>query len=54
MVVKENHEYVGFQYRILKEKGLFVAAPHVGQHPAAGKAKHIRAAIETYLQENKQ
>ena len=52
-IVKQDHEYEGFHYTIMKEHGYHVAAPHVGQHPAAAKAKHIRAAIETYLEEIK-
>lgn len=48
----EDHEYAGFRYRIVAmpcEDGLWLEAyPHPGQHPAASKAKHRRAAVETY------
>lgn len=52
MTVKEEHEYAGFRYRMMKEHGIIVAAPHSGQHPAAGKSKQIRAAVKSYLQEH--
>lgn len=47
--VEKDYEYAGFHYTIFKEHGYHTAAPHIGQHPAAGKAVHIRSAIECYL-----
>lgn len=48
-----THEYVGFHYDMLIENGVAVAAfPLIGQHKAAGKEKHRRAAIETYNQQH--
>lgn len=52
-VLNADYEYVGFHYTIMKDGLLTCAAPHLGQHPAAGKAKHIRAAVECYLQDEK-
>jgi hypothetical protein len=48
------HEYAGFRYFMEYENGLAVrATPCPGQHPAANKEKHRRAALETYQQENR-
>jgi hypothetical protein len=43
-------EYAGFRYQIvLGLKGQAVmAVPIAGQHPAAGKGKHCRAAVEQF------
>lgn len=43
-------EYAGFRYQIvLGLKGQAVmAVPISGQHPAAGKGKHCRAAVEQF------
>lgn len=49
-VLEENWEYAGFRYRIIKDGMLTNASPHFGQHRAAGREKHLRAAIETYLE----
>lgn len=47
-----EHEYAGFRYVIVHEDGEPVRAePVEGQHPAAAKDKHRRAALETFVQE---
>lgn len=48
--LKKEHEYAGFYYRIVKSQGLIQAVPFSGQHYAAWKDKHVRAAIEDYTQ----
>lgn len=53
-VLDSDYEYAGFYYTILHDGMLTCASPHVGQHPAAGKAKHIRAAVECYLDDQRQ
>ena len=52
-VLDPEYDYAGFLYTILYDGMLTCASPHVGQHPAAGKAKHIRAAVECYLDDQK-
>lgn len=44
-------EYAGFYYTITLVDGFFYAEPKPGQHKAAGKDKHRRAAIEQFLEE---
>jgi hypothetical protein len=48
-------EYAGFRYQLVMGlKGQAVMAlPIPGQHKAAGKGKHCRAAVEKYNQERK-
>jgi hypothetical protein len=52
-VVWQDHEYAGFHYVIFcdSQTGATTAVPHKGQHPAASKEKHLRAAVETYQQD---
>lgn len=48
-MTKHDWEYAGFQYTLYEsDADVFTASPKPGQHSAAGKAKHIRAAIETF------
>lgn len=42
------YEYAGFQFEIETEHGRTIATPLPGQHPAAYKEKHARAAVEQY------
>lgn len=44
------HEYAGFHYDMdLDDTGKAISAhPLIGQHKAAGKDKHRKAAVETY------
>jgi hypothetical protein len=48
------YEYAGFRYTIEQRKGddWLKAYPLPGQHPAANKDKHRRAAVEMFKQEN--
>lgn len=52
-----TYEYAGFRYKVScvrTENGshIFLAvAP--GQHPAAAKDKHLRAALECYMEDNR-
>jgi hypothetical protein len=49
MPTEPRWEYAGFWYIIRREPdGRLVAEPEPGQHPAAAKDKHRRAAVETY------
>lgn len=49
----EEYEYAGFRFHIVyRENGTLIMDPVPGQHPAAYKEKHRRAAAEQYLQEN--
>ena len=47
-----THEYAGFTYYIRGDWPDLTAVPLPGQHPAAAKDKHRRAAVETFKQEN--
>jgi hypothetical protein len=48
----EIYEYAGFRYfLIFRENGQLIMDPVPGQHPAAYKEKHRRAAAEQYLDE---
>lgn len=50
----KDWEYAGFMYRLTSpEPHRIIATPHEGQHPAANKEKHRRAAVETFLEEHK-
>jgi hypothetical protein len=49
-----KHEYAGFRYVIdIGGAGNVRAVPEEGQHQAAWKEKHRRAAVETFFQEQK-
>ena len=49
-----EHEYAGWRYNIDNgPKGWLVATLLPGQHSAGNKEKHRRAAVETFLEENK-
>lgn len=43
-----TYEYAGFQYRVNPDGSM---TPLPGQHPAAGKPKHLQAARDCYLQD---
>lgn len=49
------YEYAGFLFAITTDTAgaAIQACPLPGQHPAAGKDKHRRAAIEGFNSENK-
>lgn len=47
-----EYEYAGFQYTLLKTATGWQATPHPHQHHAAAKGKHVRAAVECYLQDH--
>ena len=51
MTVSCIYEYAGFQYTISVDGDEVKVMPIKGQHPAASKEKHIRAARECYLEE---
>ena len=46
-----THEHAGFLYDIVPEGDTRRAIPAPGQHPAAGKERHCRAALEGWLEE---
>ena len=47
------HEYAGFMYHVKIVDGKAVEAqPTNGQHPAANKDKHRKAAVETWNDEH--
>lgn len=54
MILPAEYEYAGFRYTIDQREGdgNLHAYPHEGQHPAANKEKHRRAAVETFVQEH--
>lgn len=45
-----TYEYAGFTYDI--DRFVKSATPHRGQHPAATKEKHRRAALEMFKQDH--
>lgn len=47
-----THEYAGFLYEIKGDWPNFSAVPLAGQHPAAAKEKHRRAAADDFKEEN--
>lgn len=53
MIIPATHEYAGFLYTIDGTLRNLTATPLPGQHPAAAKDKHRRAAVETFLQEHR-
>ena len=52
-LIPAEHEYAGFHYTIDQREGdeWVKAYPHPGQHQAAWKDKHRRAAVDTFKQE---
>ena len=54
MLIPAIYEYAGFLYRIDGTLRHMTATPMPGQHPAANKEKHRRAAVEQFVQENNQ
>jgi hypothetical protein len=50
----ETYEYAGFQYWVKRDaQGKVNLTPCDGQHPAASKDKHRRAAMECYADDQK-
>jgi ATP-dependent DNA ligase len=47
-LVEEKYEYAGFQYEIKYDGERYWAFALPGQHSAADKQKHRRAALEQY------
>ena len=47
----QRWEYAGFWYIIRRVDGHLSAEPEPGQHRAAGKEKHRRAAVDTYIEQ---
>lgn len=52
MLVPATYEYAGFTYTIDGTPARLTATPVPGQHRAAGKEKHRRAAVECFLKDN--
>jgi transposase len=48
-----TYEYAGFKYEVTTEDGDVVMTPIPGQHHAAWKERHRRAAKECYLEEGR-
>ena len=48
---EHKYEYAGFRYIITETAMGAVATPEPGQHPAANKDKHRRAAVECWRQD---
>ena len=46
------YEYAGFKYVIDYDQGRYIAIPIQGQHRAANKEKHRKAAIGCFIEEN--
>lgn len=55
-MLETNHVvYAGFGYTITRgEDGRLRATPKPGQHPAANKERHRRAAIDEYLADQRE
>lgn len=54
--MKLHHKwtYAGFRYDLYEtDADVFTASPEPGQHPAAGKEKHIRAAIDDFREQRR-
>ena len=49
-MTSSEYEYAGFRYTIDTSGEWPVATPLPGQHPAAAKEKHRRAAVECFVQ----
>ncbi len=43
-----TYEYAGFQYKVTQSGRVTLLAPVPGQHAAAGRDKHMRAALECW------
>lgn len=52
MQLPSTYEYAGFHYIIDGEPKHLTAIPVQGQHAAASKEKHRRAAIECFLEDH--
>ena len=54
-----TYEYAGFEYKVTEvepegaAKAYVFLSPVEGQHAAAAKDKHMRAALQCFLQEQK-
>jgi len=46
-----RYEYAGFHYTIVVDGDKVTVIPAAGQHPAASKEKHVRAALECFFEE---
>jgi hypothetical protein len=51
MTTAQEYVYAGFIYIVTQEDGRPRLRPKPGQHPAANKDRHVRAATECYLEE---
>lgn len=51
MSVATEYEYAGFRYVVTVVGDDVRVVPVAGQHPAASKEKHIRAARECFLED---
>lgn len=49
--MSETYEYAGFVYEVIHDGETVRLTPIPGQHSAANKEKHIRAARECYKQD---
>ena len=47
----ETYDYTGFRYTMVPMNGTWSVVPHYGQHSAANKDRHKRAALEQFLSE---
>ena len=52
MILPASYEYAGFRYVIDRTLSRLVATPAPGQHKAAWKEKHRRAALSCFMQEH--
>lgn len=46
------YEYAGFQYKVTQVDRSTFLAPIPGQHAAAGREKHLRAALECWFSDH--
>ena len=49
--MSSSYEYAGFLYTIEGTGKSAIATAALGQHPAASKQAHLRAAVECWLQD---
>lgn len=52
MIIPATYEYAGFLYTIDGTLRRLTATPLPGQHPAANKERHRRAAVEQFVQDH--
>jgi hypothetical protein len=56
MAADETYEYAGFRYKVWRDDRSKATrlTPLAGQHPAASKEKHLRAAMQCMLDDERE